>query len=118
MLKYLVSGVDFGQAQTSIRQSADRGVARTDLREMDSSHNDGEETVMGRAVVHGELMSRDPVKLASFYERIFGWKIEPRPGMNYHLVETGGNGGHQRWHSEAAAPGTLARQHDLLYRRR
>ena len=31
---------------------------------------------MGRPVVHWELMSKDPAKLAGFYEKIFGWKIQ------------------------------------------
>ena len=48
---------------------------------------------MGRPVVHWELMSRDPAKVAAFYEKIFGWKIQHIPEMNYRLVETGGKGG-------------------------
>jgi predicted enzyme related to lactoylglutathione lyase len=38
-------------------------------------------------------MSKDPVKVSSFYEKIFGWKITHMPEMNYRLVETGGQGG-------------------------
>src|SRR6267378_2496070 len=48
---------------------------------------------MGRPVVHWELMSKDPAKVAAFYEKIFGWKIQHLPEMNYRLVETGGTGG-------------------------
>lgn len=48
---------------------------------------------MGRPVVHWELMSKDPGKVAAFYEQIFGWKIQQMPEMNYRLVETGGKGG-------------------------
>ena len=52
---------------------------------------------MGNPVVHWELMSRDPAKIASFYEKLFGWKIEHQPGLNYRLVQTqsemGINGG-------------------------
>jgi len=48
---------------------------------------------MGRPVVHWELMSKDPEKVAAFYEQIFGWKIQQMPEMNYRLVETGGKGG-------------------------
>jgi len=48
---------------------------------------------MGRPVVHWELMSKDPPRVAAFYEKIFGWKIQHRPEMNYRLVETGGTGG-------------------------
>lgn len=45
---------------------------------------------MGRPVVHWELMSKDPEKVAAFYEKIFDWKIKNMPEMNYRLVETGG----------------------------
>jgi predicted enzyme related to lactoylglutathione lyase len=48
---------------------------------------------MGRPVVHWELMSKDPAKVAAFYEKIVGWKIQHIPEMNYRLVETGGEGG-------------------------
>jgi uncharacterized protein len=44
---------------------------------------------MGNAVVHWELMSREPQKLAQFYADIFGWKVEHRPELNYRIVETG-----------------------------
>jgi len=43
---------------------------------------------MGRPVVHWELMSKDPEKVAAFYEKLFGWKIKYMPEMNYRLVET------------------------------
>lgn len=48
---------------------------------------------MGRPVVHWELMSRDPAKVAAFYEKIFGWKIDHDPRMDYRIVNTGGEGG-------------------------
>jgi predicted enzyme related to lactoylglutathione lyase len=48
---------------------------------------------MGRAVVHWELMSKDPARVATFYENIFGWKIQHIPEMDYRIVETGGDGG-------------------------
>jgi uncharacterized protein len=48
---------------------------------------------MGRAVVHWELMSKDPANVSAFYEKIFGWTIKHMPEMNYRFVETGGNGG-------------------------
>jgi len=37
---------------------------------------------MGRPVVHWELMSKDPAKVAAFYEKIFGWKIHGEGGIN------------------------------------
>jgi predicted enzyme related to lactoylglutathione lyase len=48
---------------------------------------------MGNPVVHFELMSQDPAKLAGFYAELFGWKIQHMPEMNYRIVETGGEGG-------------------------
>ena len=48
---------------------------------------------MGRAVVHWELMSKEPEKVSAFYEKIFGWKIKHMPEMNYRIVETGAKGG-------------------------
>jgi len=48
---------------------------------------------MGRPVVHWELMSKDPAKVASFYESIFGWKIDYVPAINYRIVDTASGGG-------------------------
>jgi predicted enzyme related to lactoylglutathione lyase len=62
---------------------------------------------MGRAVVHWELMSREPAKIASFYERTFGWKVQHLPEMNYHLVDTGGNGGILKPQHKEPWPGNM-----------
>ena len=48
---------------------------------------------MGRPVVHWELMSKDPAKVSAFYETTFGGNIQHMPGLNYRIVETGGEGG-------------------------
>jgi len=48
---------------------------------------------MGRPVVHWELMSNDPEKVADFYARIFDWKIQHYPELNYRVFDTGGEGG-------------------------
>lgn len=48
---------------------------------------------MGKPVVHWELWSKNPEQLSSFYEKAFGWKIQHIPELNYHLVDTGGQGG-------------------------
>ena len=48
---------------------------------------------MGNAVVHWELMSKDPAKISAFYEKVFAWKIQHVPEMDYRMVETGGEGG-------------------------
>jgi predicted enzyme related to lactoylglutathione lyase len=38
-------------------------------------------------------VSQDPQKVSDFYERVFDWKIQHIPEMDYRLVETGGEGG-------------------------
>jgi uncharacterized protein len=48
---------------------------------------------MGNPVVHWELMSKDPAGIASFYEKLFDWKIQHVPELNYRMVDTGGEGG-------------------------
>ena len=47
---------------------------------------------MGNPVVHWELMSKEPGKVAYFYARIFGWKVEHRPELNYRIGDTGAQG--------------------------
>ena len=47
---------------------------------------------MGNAVVHWELMSKDPEKVSAFYATLFGWKIDHRPEHNYRIVDTGAEG--------------------------
>ncbi len=48
---------------------------------------------MGCAVVHWELWSKDPAKVSDFYARVFDWKVQHMPEMNYRIVDTGGEGG-------------------------
>ena len=48
---------------------------------------------MGRPMVHCELMSKDPAKVADFYAGIFDWKLTRMPQLGYTLVETGAQGG-------------------------
>ncbi len=31
---------------------------------------------MGKPVVHWELLSKNPAKVADFYEKVFDWKIQ------------------------------------------
>ena len=45
---------------------------------------------MGQPVVHWEMMSKEPEKVAAFYEKVFDWKITHRPEWNYRLVDTQG----------------------------
>ena len=48
-------------------------------------------------VVHWELMSKQPEKVANFYAKLFGWKATHVPEINYRIVDTeagaGINGG-------------------------
>jgi predicted enzyme related to lactoylglutathione lyase len=66
---------------------------------------------MGNPVVHWELMSKEPQKLAAFYEKLFGWKVEHRPELNYRIVDTqaasGINGGIVRPDREGPWPGKM-----------
>ena len=48
---------------------------------------------MGQPVVHLELWSQDPAKVSEFYEKVFDWNVKHMPEMDYHLVQTGGEGG-------------------------
>ena len=43
---------------------------------------------MGQPVVHWELMSKEPEKVAAFYEKIFDWKVTHHPELNYRIVDT------------------------------
>jgi predicted enzyme related to lactoylglutathione lyase len=47
---------------------------------------------MGQPVVHWELMSKEPEKVAGFYAKIFGWKVAHHPEINYRVVDTGAKG--------------------------
>ena len=66
---------------------------------------------MGNPVVHWELMSKDPAKVATFYEKTFGWKIQHRPELNYRIVDTasgsGINGGILKPEREGPWPGNM-----------
>ena len=50
---------------------------------------------MGNAVIHFELMSKEPEKVSTFYAKVFDWKIKHVPEINYRVVETGAEG---EWH--------------------
>lgn len=47
---------------------------------------------MGNPVVHWELWSKDPARVSEFYSKVFGWKIQHIPEMDYRMVDTGGTG--------------------------
>ena len=66
---------------------------------------------MGRPVVHWELMSKDPARVAAFYETIFDWKVQHMPELNYRIVDTrsedGINGGIVKPEREGPWPGNM-----------
>jgi len=47
---------------------------------------------MGNAVIHFELMSKEPEKVSAFYAKVFDWTINHVPEINYRIVETGAEG--------------------------
>ena len=66
---------------------------------------------MGSPVVHWELMSKEPEKISGFYQKVFDWKIQHRPELNYRLVDTGSkvgiNGGIVKPDREGPWPGNM-----------
>ena len=48
---------------------------------------------MGKPVVHWEFWSKDPGKVSDFYAKVFDWKIQNHPEINYNMVDTGSQGG-------------------------
>ncbi len=48
---------------------------------------------MGNPFVHIELNTDDAAKAKKFYAKIFDWKIESMPGMDYLGINTGAVGG-------------------------
>ena len=44
---------------------------------------------MGNPVMHWEMMTKKPEKLAEFYKKIFNWKIQFMPELDYRLMDTG-----------------------------
>ena len=47
---------------------------------------------MAHPVVHFEIAGKNGTKLQEFYGKLFDWKIEIDPAMNYGMVDTGGEG--------------------------
>ena len=47
---------------------------------------------MAHPVVHFEIAGKDGTKLQEFYRKLFDWKVEVDPAMNYGMVDTGGEG--------------------------
>ena len=48
---------------------------------------------MDHDICHFEIPADDPVAVAEFYTRLFGWTVEKMPGdMEYWGIKTGGSG--------------------------
>jgi len=67
---------------------------------------------MGNPVVHWEFWSKDPEKVSQFYAKVFDWKIQNIPELNYRMVDTGGgagiNGGIMKPDKSGPWPGNMA----------
>lgn len=65
---------------------------------------------MGAPVVHFELWSQHPDKLAAFYRQAFDWDMNFLEQMNYHLIEAGegGIGGGIMKPQQGPWPGNMA----------
>ena len=50
---------------------------------------------MGKPIVHFEVNVRDAKRSQSFYQSLFGWKINANNSMNYGVVSTGSKKGIQ-----------------------
>ena len=61
---------------------------------------------MGSPIVHFDLMGPNPMELASFYERVFGWKTQYNPAMNYGNVDTQSGQSFGGGIAKGDAPGT------------
>ena len=47
---------------------------------------------MGKPVVHWEFWTENPEKVSDFYARVFDWKIQHYPEMNYRIADTQAGG--------------------------
>lgn len=67
---------------------------------------------MGKPVVHWEFWSMDASKVSDFYAKVFDWKIQSVPGMEYRFVDTeagsGINGGIMTPDRSGPWPGNMA----------
>lgn len=67
---------------------AQRKLERGTPRPESSSPPAGSSGRRGR-LVHFEIHATDPQKLVTFYTKVFGWQVQPVPGMEYWFVSTG-----------------------------
>jgi predicted enzyme related to lactoylglutathione lyase len=48
---------------------------------------------MANPVVYFEVIGKEGAKLRDFYGRLFDWKFEEAPGMDYGMLSSAGDGG-------------------------
>ena len=56
------------------------------------------------AVMHWQLLSADPDKVAAFYGDLFGWQVSAANGLGYREVTTGGSVDGGIWPAPPGAP--------------
>ncbi|MBI3603087.1 MAG: VOC family protein [Nitrospirae bacterium] len=60
---------------------------------------------MTNPFVHVELQTTDPKKAQAFYKKLFRWKFQPIPKMNYTIIDVGkGTGGGLMKHPMPGGP--------------
>ncbi len=67
---------------------------------------------MGKPVIHWEFWTTSPEKVSDFYAKIFDWKIQSMPEINYRIVDTqagaGINGGIMTPQRSGPWPGNMS----------
>ena len=61
---------------------------------------------MTNAVVHWQILTADPDKIAAFYASLFGWQISNKNGLGYRSVGSAGENGIDGgiWPAPSGAP--------------
>ena len=49
-------------------------------------------SIVTNLLSHFEIDGEQPSGLADFYRKVFGWKIEQTPGVDYWRIQTGPSG--------------------------
>jgi predicted enzyme related to lactoylglutathione lyase len=59
---------------------------------------------MTNTVMHWQMLSADPDKVAAFYSRLFDWQVSAANGLGYREVKTGGSVDGGIWPAPPGAP--------------
>jgi predicted enzyme related to lactoylglutathione lyase len=49
--------------------------------------------IMGQPVMQFQILAKAPEKLAEFYTKLFGWKVNTNNALNYRQIDTGSKRG-------------------------